>query len=134
VLSAIREILRNHPMGSNDLRIICTDSWDLANINDDDVGDFLDGASFVVVPEVPGGPDGRIYSDGRSLDGHFRSLNPLTSPSPWTKEVWRDYFKCDPVTNVTCSNLRLDPDFFHLDSKLEFVVETVFLFSEAFER
>jgi hypothetical protein len=143
VLDAVRDILRHHPMGSQDLRMVCPDSWDLAHVGDRDVADFLDGSSFAVVPEGGGGgggeggeeENGRVYSDGRSLAKHFKRINPRTSPNPWTKEIWRDHFHCDPDTNVTCANLRLDPSSnFYLDSKLEFVVEAVLLFSEAFER
>lgn len=54
----------------------------------------------------------------------------LSYSNPWIEEVWKSIFNC----TFDCEGKRLDWKMFQLDSKVDFVVDTVLALSDAIER
>ncbi|XP_059089524.1 metabotropic glutamate receptor 2-like [Tigriopus californicus] len=105
--------------------IVSTDSWDVGDISDGEVTQFLSGNSLVAIP-YPSDPSAIRY--GGNFTDYLGSLNRWQYP--WLSEMWQDM--CGG--NETCLTSSLDLETFRIDSKVSFVIDTVMAFSDALER
>lgn len=58
------------------IKLIATDSWDITTFDEDDVEVYLNGRSFVVIPQAAG--FGNIHHR-KNITKHFAELTPRNS-------------------------------------------------------
>ena len=120
------------------MRFICTDSWDVTNIENSRVSNFLSMKNFVVIPDTAGfnqihhRKNITSYISGLSPKFRDRDDEREKNSNPWSLEVWRSLFNCSDVDD--CDRFRIDWAEFQLDTKVDFVVDAVLAFSDALER
>ncbi|TRY61076.1 hypothetical protein TCAL_09089, partial [Tigriopus californicus] len=105
--------------------LVSTDSWDVGDVSNMEMIQFLSGKSLVTMP-YPGDPYAIRY--GGNFTDYLGSLNRWKYP--WLSEMWQDMCR----GNETCLASSLDLETFWIDSKVSFVIDTVMAFSDALER
>ncbi|XP_059088654.1 metabotropic glutamate receptor 2-like [Tigriopus californicus] len=124
-LDGLQMALKDQSTKVKSFLLVSTDSWDVGDVSNMEMIQFLSGKSLVTMP-YPGDPYAIRY--GGNFTDYLGSLNRWKYP--WLSEMWQDMCR----GNETCLASSLDLETFWIDSKVSFVIDTVMAFSDALER